>query len=127
PIIRGDADWDRNPYCYGTVVYDADASLFKIWYMSYNNGLPLAERTPVLYATSGDGLAWQRPNVGLFEFQGSRNNNIVLQNYGNHDLYAPSVVYDPQDVDADRRYKMVWWDFPLGKTGYRDDGMCVAF
>ncbi len=127
PLIRGNIPWEQNPYCFGSVIYDEDESLFKIWYMSYNFGLPVADRTPVLYATSADGIHWKRPNLGLFAFQGSKENNIVLTNYGFHDFYSPSVIKDIADSDPDRRYKMIWWDFPLGDKGYQDDGLCVAF
>jgi len=127
PLIRGDDPWAINPYCYGTVVYDETTLRFKLWYMSYNHGLPLAERTPILYATSADGIAWDRPSLGLVEFRGSKQNNILMTHYGYHDLYSPSVLRDDRDPVPQRRYKMIWWDFPKGKQGYRDDGMCVAF
>ncbi|MCK5105013.1 MAG: hypothetical protein KAR17_19455 [Cyclobacteriaceae bacterium] len=128
PLIRADVSWEQNPYCFGTVIYDEEESIFKFWYQSYNDvDVPLAERTPILYATSTDGLQWIRPNLGVIGFQGSTHNNIVLQNYGYHDLYSPSVIKDIADPDSNRRYKMIWWDFPLGDEGYQDDGMCVAF
>jgi hypothetical protein len=41
PLIRGDHAWAINPYCYGTVMHDEATSRFKLWYMSYNHGLPL--------------------------------------------------------------------------------------
>ncbi len=127
PLIRGDVPWEQAPYCFGTVIYDEEDSIFKIWYQSYNYGQPVETRTPVLYATSKDGMEWTRPNLGIFEFQGSSENNIVLQNYGHHDLYSPSVIKDSSESDPNKRYKMIWWDFPLGDEGYQDDGMCVAF
>lgn len=127
-LIRADVPWEQNPYCFGTVIYDEENSIFKIWYQSYNDvDVPIPERTPVLYATSIDGIRWNRPNLGLFEFHGSSENNIVLQNYGHHDLYSPSVIKDNLENNPTKRYKMIWWDFPLGKEGYQDDGMCVAF
>lgn len=127
PLISGDSPWAINPYCYGSVIRDEDAGVFKLWYMSYNPGLPLADRTPILYATSVDGISWERPELGLHAFRGSTRNNIVMSHYGHHDLYSPSVIEDPTDPDPSRRYKMIWWDFPLGPKGYEDDGMCVAF
>jgi hypothetical protein len=127
PLIRGENAWAKNPYCYGTVMYDADESRFKLWYMSYNQGFSLKERTPILYATSKNGIAWERPSLDLVDFRGSKKNNIVMSHYGFHDLYSPSVLRDDRDPDPRRRYKMIWWDFPKGKQGYRDDGMCVAF
>ena len=127
PIISADVTWEENPYCFGTVIYDEQDSVFKFWYQSYNYSLEIQERTPVLYATSTDGIQWVRPNLGVIEFQGSADNNIVLQNYGFHDLYSPSVIKDNLEQDPQKRYKMIWWDFPLGKGEYQDDGMCVAF
>lgn len=127
PLIRGDAPWAINPYCYGTVMYDDESSRFRLWYMSYNAGLPFAERTPILYAFSEDGFAWDRPELGVVDFRGSTQNNILMHHYGHHDLYSPSVLRDDRDPNPDRRYKMIWWDFPTGSQGYRDDGMCVAF
>ncbi len=127
PVIKGENPWEQNPYCFGTVIYDDEDSLFKIWYQSYNYGQPLEDRTPILYATSKDGISWEKPKLGLIAYHGSKDNNIILTNYGYHDLYSPSVIKDTMDTDPKRRYKMIWWDFPLGKEGYRDDGMCVAF
>ena len=34
PLIRGEVPWAQNPYCFGSVIYDVEESLFKIWYMS---------------------------------------------------------------------------------------------
>ncbi len=125
PLIRADVTWEENPYCFGTVIFDEEESIFKFWYQSYNYALEVPERTPILYATSTDGIQWVRPNLGVIEFNGSIDNNIVLQNYGYHDLYSPSVIKDNAGTDPNQRYKMIWWDFPLGKKGYQDDGMCV--
>jgi hypothetical protein len=127
PIIKSDVPWEENPYCFGTVLYDDEDSVFKFWYQSYNNTKTIKERTPILYSTSTDGINWVRPNLGIIDYNGSTDNNIVLQNYGFHDLYSPSVIKDNDEVDPGKRYKMIWWDFPLGKEGYQDDGMCVAF
>lgn len=127
PLIRAEIGWEENPYCFGTAIYDEEEHIFKFWYQSYNYTQELPDRTPILYATSIDGLKWERPNLGVTEFQGSKENNIIFQNYGYHDLYSPSVTKDITDPDPNRRYKMIWWDFPLGDVGYQDDGMCVAF
>ncbi len=127
PLIRADVPWEENPYCFGTVIYDDKESIYKFWYQSYNHAQEVPERTPILYATSTDGSHWVRPNLGVVEFDGSTDNNILLQNYGYHDLYSPGVIKDHSDPNPDQRYKMIWWDFPLGKKGYQDDGMCVAF
>ena len=33
------------------------------------------------YAESHDGITWTRPSLGLFEFKGSKDNNIVCKAY----------------------------------------------
>lgn len=126
PVLVGDKPWETNPYVFGTVIQDPTTKLYRMWYMSYNRGRVPTERTPVLYAESKDGVTWTKPNLGLYEFEGSKENNIVLGSMGFHDLYSPSVVEDPEAVDPARRYKMIFWD-KVGEDTYRDGGMHVAF
>ncbi len=127
PLITGNGSWDSCPYLFGTVIYDQEDKIYKVWYMSYNFGQPLAVRTPFMYATSKDGRKWTRPNLGLFEYRGSKQNNIIMQNAGHHDSYTPSVVKDLEETDPARRYKMIFWDF-CGHDAYGGDaGMMIAF
>ena len=79
----------------------------------------------VSYATSKDGRKWTRPNLGLFDYRGSKQNNIILQNAGFHDAYSPSVLKDPGEPDPAKRYKMTFWDF-AGHEAYGDAGMMIA-
>lgn len=58
-------------------------------------------------AESSDGIAWERPSLGLHEFRGSTDNNIAP---------LPSLEYkmlaDPRDVDPERRYKGIALGWP---------------
>lgn len=54
-----------------------------------------------LYAESKDGIHWTKPNLGLVEFQGSRDNNMLPPGE-----YVPGH-YDPHEPDPDKRYKKV--------------------
>ena len=127
PLIRGDVPWEQAPYCFGTVIYDKADKVFKIWYQSYNFDQPVESRTPVLYAISDDGINWKRPKLGIYDFQGSKDNNIILNNYGYHDLYSPSVIKDTVENDPQKRYKMIWWDYLGERDWHLDAGMCAAF
>ncbi len=82
---------------------------FRMWYSATGTDSPLTPGQPartwqsfmrVCYAESTDGLHWQRPELGLVEFKGSRRNNIlpVVQR-------LPTVIYDERESDPDRRYK----------------------
>ena len=126
PVIVGEKPWESNPYLFGTVLFDSSTATYRMWYMSYNRGKTPTERTPILYAESKDGLTWAKPNLGLYSFDGSKENNIVLGSLGFHDLYSPSVLADPAAQDPARRFKMIFWD-KTGADTYRDGGMHVAF
>lgn len=126
PVLTAEKPWEQNPYLFGTVLFDAKAREFRMWYMSYNRGRPRLERTPVLFASSKDGIHWKKPALGQVEFEGSKENNIVLTSLGFSDLYSPSVIEDAGEADPARRFKMLFWD-KAGKDSYKDGGMHVAF
>ena len=127
PVITAQGKWDSSPYMFGTVIFDEQDQVYKAWYMSYNYGQAMPVRTPFLYATSENGHDWNYPNLGLFEYEGSTQNNIILQNAGYHDSYSPSVVKDLNEADPARRYKMIFWDFSEPGSYKGGEGMMVAF
>ena len=57
------------------------------------------------YAESKDGIAWTRSNLGLYEFNGSKNNNIVWAGIG-APSFSPFKDENPA-APADQRYKAV--------------------
>ena len=133
PILRGEKPWEGRMIYVGTVLYDEEASLFKMWYWvlnmkyqvppkpfaQYENLMKAAqyqESFSLCYATSKDGLNWDRPNLGLVEFQGSTANNLLPPvNDGKMHNYA-GIIKDAHDPDPARRYKAVAWR-PKDKSG----------
>ena len=82
------------------------------------------------YAESDDGLHWGKPSLGLFEWQGSKANNIVLDgsraakqfNRCLTNMDQPSIIRDDAEPDPDKRYKMIshwetvhYWDNSVSK------------
>ena len=59
-----------------TIIKDGDK------YLMYYRGLPVlaggTEDECTCYAESRDGIHWVRPNLGLYEVHGTRENNVVL-------------------------------------------------
>ena len=53
-------------------------------------------------AVSDDGLRWEKPPLGLVEFEGSKENNL-FPTPGDERIWH--VVYDPDDRDDSRRFK----------------------
>jgi len=97
PVLEPQTPWenegdDQRVYVYGTVLRDEHSGLFRLW---YNRG------SHVLYATSRDGLRWDRPELGLVELNGSKTNNCVLTS-----IHSPSVVYSP-DAAPEERYVLL--------------------
>lgn len=77
----------------------------------------------ICYATSDDGVFWERPNLGVVEYDGSKNNNIVL-----YDASVANVILDTRDPNPDRLYKSLFFESrdPSG-TPNMGDGVSVAF
>ena len=112
PVLEADQPWEGvRVYVYGTISYDADEGLFKMWYLA-RMGPGFEERCPgllrqgdvILYATSPDGIQWDKPHLGLKEFDGSMENNIVLMNF-----HSPSIFID-HEAPSDERYRYLAWD-----------------
>jgi hypothetical protein len=104
--LRFDRPWEGAFCGYVTVLRDGD--LFRMYY----RGLPVSGRdgSPdevTCYAESRDGLAWTKPDLGLFEVRGTGDNNVVLagQPPFSHN-FAPFLDTRP-GVPAEERYKAV--------------------
>ena len=72
-VISHDAPWEGAGSGYHSIFKDGD--LYRMYYKSWE-----VDRTDIYgaYAESDDGINWHKPNLGLYEFQGSKNNNIVF-------------------------------------------------
>ena len=80
----------------------------KHWRMWYGASDKTAHR--IAYAESDDGLNWRKPSLGLVEYDGHRDNNLVDAQPG---MGTVTVIYDP-DAPAESRYVMAgenfaWW------------------
>jgi len=106
-----DRPWEGNGVGYVTVFRDGDR--FRMYYRGCDvlYGPEKTEETHPEFtclAESTDGIRWERPNLGLFEIGGSRDNNVVVtptEGWGiaTHN-FCPLI--DPRpDVPADERYK----------------------
>ena len=103
-VLDFDAAWE-GPFC-GYVTVIKDKGLLRMYY----RGLPAAgadgsDSEVTCYAESRDGVHWDKPNLGLFEVNGSRDNNIVLKGEtpASHN-FSPFLDTNP-DAPAEERYK----------------------
>lgn len=78
-VLRLDKKWEGPFAGYTTVLKDGDR--FLMYYRGISQqGLDGSEHERTCLAESRDGLTWTKPELGLFEFDGSKANNIVLAN-----------------------------------------------
>ena len=97
------AAWDAGMFIgFSSVLYDEEQGLFKIWY-GLHPGEGGDELSRLCYATSRDGIHWQKPLLGKVESGGSKRNNIVMPHSG----VVSGVFLDERESDSDRRYKML--------------------
>jgi hypothetical protein len=114
PVLVADRPWEGGGITlWGTIAYDATARRFHMWYQTFGKRQDTECIQFICYATSEDGLAWEKPNLGLVPFRGSTANNIVLRPAVGLD--SPSVVYDPDD--GERRYKVIYYQWGDGGAG----------
>ncbi len=102
--LKFDNPWEGPFSGYITIIKDSDV------YRMYYRGLPLAGRdgtdTEVTcYAVSADGIQWNKPNLNIYEVNGSTENNIVLMGQApvSHN-FSPFLDSKP-NVPPDQRYK----------------------
>jgi hypothetical protein len=107
PIVLGRGSKGEPDDCsvryYGAVA-EVDGEL-RMWYEAQGS-LDRAGGRRICYATSDDGEHWEKANLGLVEYGGSRDNNIVDLFDGDPVIGAAPVIYDPEDPDPGRRFKM---------------------
>jgi hypothetical protein len=115
--LRFDRPWEGAFSGYVTVLKDGDR--FRMYY----RGLPKARRDGsedevTCYAESRDGLAWAKPELGLFEVCGTRANNVVLagQPPFSHN-FAPFLDTRP-DAPSSERFKALAGTSEKGLFGF---------
>ena len=122
PIVVGrgpaGAPDDQAVRYYGAVA-EVDGEL-RMWYESAGS-LDEGGGRRVCYAVSADGERWEKPPLGLVEYGGNRDNNIVDLFGGAPVISAAPVIHDPDDPDPARRFKMCI------ETGLYGNRLAVAF
>ncbi len=115
PLFQADRPWENAlNNLYPNVAYDDRDGCFKLWYKCVLSDKDvIAKMMPpktvhdvgwfLCYATSKDGVVWEKPELDLVGFDNSTRNNVVARDVAN-----VGVFLDKHDADAKRRYKMVY-------------------
>lgn len=89
-ILEPTFPWETGMAHYYNVVWNGE--IYQMYYITHHDKIKKVEEDEscrgttlernnffVCYAESRDGLHWEKPNLGLFEYEGSRDNNIILR------------------------------------------------
>jgi hypothetical protein len=103
PVMRQTEAWEGvGPYTWGNrLMQDEKTGLFRLWYIAYDFAGNFYRWG---YATSPDGIAWTKPNLGVEQYAGKPATNLLP--LGAHpEKGTRSIARDPRpDTPAERRY-----------------------
>ena len=108
PVLKPDRRWENfRLTSYFTVIQDGD--LCRMYYSCFSEDqwnyaaadVTWRDYAFLCYAESKDGRHWHKPNLGLVEYKGSKDNNILARS-----IVDGTVFIDPQ-APAAERYKIL--------------------
>src|SRR5262249_38756514 len=98
---------------FGSVIYDPEQQKFRMWYSALNANEDPKLPELMCYAESGDGIHWIKPSLGLIDFKGSKDTNIVFSTAStSYSYFRFAVLRDEKERDPARRYKGIGWHPP---------------
>jgi len=123
PVLRHDQPWEKvgryqGLQLHGTVM--SDQGKLRMWYRCYS------PESTTCYAESADGIHWTKPNLGLWEWRGSKDNNIV--DIGQ--VHFPLVFKRPRERDPSKRYALFCMQLHRKRkhgVAYSPDGLHWTF
>ncbi|HSW46416.1 MAG TPA: hypothetical protein VLM89_12680 [Phycisphaerae bacterium] len=103
-VFTFDKPWEGGLSAYASIIKDGDQ-----YRLYYRGGGDLVREYTCL-ALSKDGVTWERPTLGLIEFEGSKDNNIFWTGkdkaYCESHNFAPFIDANPE-AKPNERYKAV--------------------
>ena len=140
PLFGEDKPWEpRFDNVYVNVIYDTEDRLYKCWYNpfivddrvthtprekrhpdrgNYMDMKPNGREMGLCYGFSTDGIHWEKPELGLVEFDGSKQNNIIMRR-----VNGAGVFKDKHETDPMRRYKIFFCGEPKMTVAFSPDGL----
>ena len=95
-VLKFAKPWEGPSSAYITVFRDGD--IFRMYYRAWDN---VEELGITCYAESKDGIHWTRPKLRLYEWDGSKDNNIVWKGIGTHN-FTPFRDSRPSVANSER-------------------------
>jgi len=126
-LLVNDRPWEGTARVDNRQFVLKDGDIFRMYYSALVRD-PQSSQVPfsrvLCYAESSDGIHWDKPNLGLWEWEGSRDNNIILPNDDFEYVFpaatCPAVFIDPVAKSPDEKYKMFLHIYPWKGGDYGD-------
>lgn len=118
PILECDAPWEGEHCGYGKIIHDGEKYRFYYRGCGGNEGVwknETGDHGVWCVAYSYDGKHFEKPSLGIYEYNGSLDNNIVMMNDARY-IDNFSIMLDENPLcPADEKYKAI--------SGERIDGV----
>ena len=104
-VLRPECPWEDKSIGFCASVMEHEG-VFKLFYRADSH----EKGASVCLATSRDGLHWERPRIGLYEFGGNTENNIVFRDTDNNAAYrgvGETIVFFDPHGSVEQRFKMI--------------------
>ena len=100
-VLTFDQPWEGNATDFFTII--RDDGFYRMYYETWSFFDPeYTEGINVCYAESRDGIHWEKPDLGMCEFRGSKHNNIIMTNIDDNIF----VMKDPNPAcPPEQKYK----------------------
>ncbi len=107
PVLRPDQPWESSQL--GYVSMRVENGLYRVWYEAFDLASTNDCECRLCYAESTDGEHWVKPKLGICEYNGSKDNNIVIDANLTDGLgiHGHSIFIDPT-APEEARYRCVF-------------------
>lgn len=93
--------WEGHFCAYVAII--PEGQLFHMYYRGFQD-----KQEVTCYAVSTDGIHWKKPELGLYEVNGTWKNNVILPDNPQKSTHNLSVMYDDRDgVPQQEKFKAV--------------------
>jgi len=144
PVLRPEHWWEGDCVMPLATMYDHEEKLFKTWYRTGDRYQSVGRTADLdlgghacytAYATSTDGVHWEKPLIGAVELGGRRDHNVVFLSCGlnprpyfskqGKKAFIRSVIRHPHPRDESEKYVCLIFDQanPGAYLGYSADGV----
>jgi len=116
PVMVADKPWESMSLGWHTLL--RDGGRYRLWYECWDDTYQRDFDGRLCYAESDDLSTWRKPELGLLEYHGSKQNNILFDATMGHGygLHGHSVCIDPT-APATHRYRMIYAGYDGRQSG----------